>query len=348
MKERKYGNEASWQKLPLMILCAVLALILILLIFGTVYTHQLLSKLSSNAGDSLRGTLSPEDYATATDDPNPDFTGPSIHPTDVTIQTMPSIPDREDSEEIINILLTGEDRRPGESRQRSDSMILCSFNTRKNTMTMISFLRDTYVYIPGHGNNKLNAAFQFGGAELLNETLLVNFGVHVDGNVMIDFEGFKSVIDLLGGVDISLTEKEVVYLNNKYGWDLVVGMNHLDGSKALAYSRIRYIDMDAMRAGRQRKVLTALIQAYKNQSVGAMVSTATQILDAKFATTNMSSTEIISYVWNLFPILSTAEIRNQQIPAAGTFEDMTVGNIAATKVADMKANREILKQILEN
>lgn len=348
MKKENDESSIKWQKVSLSVLCAVLALILIILLFGTIYAHYLLGQFTSGTGDRFSGTLSPEDLATATDEHDPNFTGPSVDHGDINIDVLPSAPERNNSEGIINILLIGEDRRPGEPRQRSDSMILCSFNTNTDTLTMISFLRDTYVYIPDHGNNKLNAAYQFGGAELLDETLSVNFGVHVDGNIMIDFDGFTSVINLLGGVDITLTEKEAAYLNEVNGWNLTVGLNHLDGEKALAYSRIRKIDMDAVRAQRQRTVLTSLINAYKNQSVGSMVSTATEILDMGIVETDMSSNEILGYIWDLFPLLASAQINNQQIPAVGTYTEMTVGTITATKVADLEENRTILKEILEN
>ncbi|MDD6199984.1 MAG: LCP family protein [Firmicutes bacterium] len=346
-------NKRMWQRAGMSALCIVLALVLISMIFVTAYAKHYLDVLAG--GDEHNYTLSSDDWATATETADPDFTGPSLDHTDVTVDTMPTIPERHDSSEMVNIMLIGEDRRPGESRQRSDSMILCSFNLKTNTLTMISFLRDTYVILPGIGGNKLNAAYQYGGPAKLAETLAVNFGVHVDASVMVDFDGFRKVIDLLGGVDINLTEREVRYLSGG-GFadigvrfdDLVVGMNHLDGEKALAYSRIRKLDMDAYRAQRQRTVLTALINAYKSKDIGTMFSVATQILDAKLVTTDMTSQEIIGYIGQLFPLLSTITIQNQQIPAAGSYTEATVGSYPDCKVADMELNRDILKKILWN
>jgi LCP family protein required for cell wall assembly len=246
---------------------------------------------------------------------------------------------------VVNIMLIGEDRRPGQGRQRSDSMILCSFNKNNNSITMISFLRDTYVAIPGHDHNKLNAAYQFGGPNLLDQTLATNFGVHVDANIMIDFDGFKGIIDMLGGVDIKLTAKEAKHLNSQYGWNLTEGVNHLDGERALGYSRIRKIDMDAMRAQRQRKVLTALINSYKNKSVAEMVSLASDILQTGFIKTDMTSQEVVSYVMSLFPMLSKASINNQQIPANNTYSEYSVGSLTYCKLPDLEINRKILKNI---
>ena len=348
MKNAKGPVRISWQRLSLIVLCVILALVLFVLLFATAYVHHLLSLITVDPDDSLHETLSPEQLATATDDEHdPFFTGPSVGHEDVTQATLPSTP-KEDLkvEGIINIMLVGEDRRPGESRQRSDSMILCSFNTKKNTITMISFLRDTYISkIPGYWAEKLNAAYCFGGFKTLDQTLAAYFGVHVDANVVVDFDGFKGIIDMLGGVDIELTQKEVNHLNQNYGWTLSAGMNHLNGEKALAYSRIRKIDMDAMRAQRQRKVLTALINAYKSKSVTEMASLASQILQTGFIKTDMTSNEVLSYVRSLFPMLSSATINSQQIPAAGTYTDMTVGKITYTKVADLEVNRKILQRI---
>lgn len=351
MKSSKGPVQVSWQRISLIVLCVVLALVLFLMLFATAYVHHLLGLVTGN-GDSMNETMSPEDLATfSADNGDSDSTYSSVNPTDIVSPTIPV--ENLQAEGVINILLIGEDRRPGQSRQRSDSMILCSFNTNTNTLTMISFLRDTYIsQIPGYWAEKLNAAYALGGAKTLNQTLAAYFGVHVDANIAVQFDGFIEIIDMLGGVDIDLTEKEANWLNKEWAYssDLLVspGMNHLNGEQALAYSRIRKLDMDAMRAERQRKVLTALINAYKNKSVGEMLTLATDILGTGFIETDMSTDEVINYVKILFPMLATTTINNQQIPAAGTYTELTVGKITATKVCDLEANRKILKQILGN
>ena len=102
-----------------------------------------------------------------------------------------------------------DDRREREGRQRSDSMILCSINPDTKQISMISFLRDLYVQIPGgYSDNRLNAAYVFGGFPLLMDTLHTNFGVSIDGCFEVDFSGFQSVIDILGGVDIEMTSDD--------------------------------------------------------------------------------------------------------------------------------------------
>lgn len=353
-KDPKYiqRRQISWQRVSLTILCVVLSLILFVLLFATAYVHHLLSLVTDNSGNSLNETLSSEQLATITpslDDDTP-ITGPSVDHEDVTQATLPSQPvEQLKTEGIINIMLIGEDRRPGQGRQRSDSMILCSFNTNTNTITMISFLRDIYISnIPGYNRaEKLNAAYSMGGPKTLNQTLAAYFGIHVDANVVVDFDGFTGIIDMLGGVDIELTQKEATHLNEKGFSRLSAGANHLNGAEALAYSRIRKIDMDAMRAQRQRKVLTALINAYKSKSAGEMALLASDILKTGFVKTDMSADELLSYVRSLFPMLSSSTINSQQIPASGTYQDMNVGNIVDCKVIDLEINRKILKNIFQ-
>lgn len=356
MNRTQGPRRSQWQRVSLSILCVFLALVLVLMIFATAYVHHLLGLVTGGDNSSLFETLSSDQLASLASDPDydPNFTGPTLNPDDVTISTLPSQPpELLQSEGIINIMLIGEDRRPGQGRQRSDSMILCSFNTKTNTITMISFLRDTYIpHIPGYWTDKLNAAYAFGGIKTMNQTLAAYFGVHVDANIAIQFDGFSSVIDMLGGVDIELTKKEVKHLNSEHPWNLKEGMNHLNGEQALAYSRIRKIDMDAMRAQRQRKVLTALINAYKSKPLGEMLTLASDILSTdvnghKMIQTDMTSSEVLSYVSQLFPMLATATINSQQIPAEGTYESVNVGKVTATKVCDFEVNRKILANILQ-
>ena len=254
---------------------------------------------------------------------------------------------------VVNIMLVGQDRRPGEGRQRSDSMILVTFNKVKKTITLTSFMRDSYVRIPGYKPNKLNATYAFGGMKLLNQTLEQNFGVHVDGNVEVDFNSFEELIDLLGGVDIKLTEKDADYLNKAYGWSkterkLSTGTNRLDGPQALAYSRIRKIDSDYRRTERQRKVISSLIQRYKSNSVGKMLDLLEDILP--LVVTNMDKGEIVDYVMELTPMLSGASIKTLQIPAEGTFRQGKVrvrSGLAAwfQYDIDFNANRRLLNEV---
>lgn len=354
MSSRKRGT-VDWKRISLIVLCVVLSLILVALIFATTYVNYLLG-LVGDIDPTEDQTLPSDQFTSDTQETiDPTYTGPVEDPTDVTVNTIPSIDlDDYDRDGIVNVLLVGQDRREGEPRQRSDSMILCTFNTNKGTFSMTSFLRDTYVYIPGYGNNKMNAAYVWGGFSLLNETLMVNFGVHVDANIEVDFNGFIGIIDLLGGVDIELTAKEAAYMNKHKGfeynkdetWNLVEGVNHLNADQALAYARIRKLDSDFIRTQRQRTVLMALLNEYKSKDLATMIGLMDDILP--LIKTNMSQQEIMGYVVNLFPMLINADLSTQHIPAYGTYEIKTFKGIGECLVPDLDENRDILAEILYN
>lgn len=241
------------------------------------------------------------------------------------------------SPDITNILLIGQDRREGETRARSDSMILVSFNQSAGTIVLISFLRDLYVQIPGYSSNRLNAAFAYGGMELLDETLEENFGVEIDYNLEVDFSGFASIIDILGGVDIDLTSSEANYLG------LNSGVTHMDGETALAYSRIRYIDSDFSRTGRQRKVLISLYQSLKNVGLTEAIHVVNEVFP--LLTTDMSNFQIIATATELFPMLSDSAIASYQIPADGTWSYNTVDGMSVI-IPDFDANRDVIAEAL--
>ena len=359
MYENRKGNSAAviWERAGLITLCVVLAVVLIVLIFATTYVNYLLGLVNRVDGETEH-TLSPEQIQTDTETIDPTYTGPIEDPGKVTLPTV-NINDLDgDSDGIINILLVGQDRRAGEPRQRSDSMILCTFNTVTSEITMTSFLRDTYVYIPGYGNSKLNAAYQRGGFQLLDETLMVNFGVDVDANVEVDFDGFIGIIDLIGGVDIYLSQNEANYMNKHKGfeynkneyWNLKEGINHLNADQALAYARIRKTSTstgtrdDWGRTERQRTVLMAIIDTYKNQSLTTMLSLVDDILP--MITTDMTDTEILSYVVQLFPMLAKAEMKTQHIPGTGYYTSKTFDRIGSCLVPDLEKIRDLLADTL--
>lgn len=363
--------SGGWERGLLIALCAVLAVFLIGLCLVTGLVSYTLGRMNQVDPDN-EVTLSPSEADDLQyNDPeletiDPDNTEDIIHIDDITIPPFTEAPDQGGSSggtvstpqlevisgsHLVNILLVGQDRREGQSRQRSDSMILVTFNKSTNEITLTSFMRDQYVQIPGYKNNKLNAAYEIGGMKLLTKTLLVNFGVEIDGIVEVDFGGFTQVIDLLGGVDIKLTEKEATYLSDASGnrhWQLEAGRQHLTGEQALAYARLRTIDTDYRRAERQRKVVTAVINSIKGQSLGQLLSLMDQVLP--LVSTNLSNKKIVNYASELFPMLTTADINTMRIPVEGTFQEGIVqvrDNLTAwfQYNIDFYANNQYLNEI---
>ena len=351
----KPKKKKKWKIVLLIVLLSVFLLFLAAVFAVGFYANHLLDQLAmyDPANDVTISHSEAEDFLL--DDPeaviiDPDSTEEMDDLSDVTFPTEPPTePAQQEGhgEHIVNILLIGQDRRPGQGRQRSDSMILATFNKSRNTLTLTSFMRDAYVQITGYQPNKLNAAYAFGGMSLLNETLRVNYGIHVDGNVEVDFNSFTQIIDMLGGVDINMTTAEVNYLAK---WDLQVGMNRLTGEQALAYSQIRYIDSDYRRTERQRKVLLSLLNRYKSLSVTQMLSILEDVLP--YITTNMDKSEIVGYAVELTPMLASAQFENMRIPADGTFR-AGIARVRPGLAAwfqydiDFAANRELMQSVFE-
>lgn len=332
--------SVKWKRTLLITISVILALVLILVIVGVAYAESLLNRINKNPDDSTISQEEYQDYINQTEESDPDFTGPTLDPGDVEWDQNDEVV--KDEEHIINILLIGQDRRPGQGRQRSDVMLLCTLNTKTKELTMTSFLRDLYVPIPGYDDNRLNACYAFAGMKLLNKCLENNFGVHVDGNLEVDFDGFAQIIDLMGGVDMYLTQAEANFLINR-GSDATEGMNHLDGKAALLYTRNRYVgNGDFTRTERQRKVITALVEKCRGMSVSQMKELAETMLP--MITTDLSNKEILSYMMEILPLVRELKIKNITIPAEGTYKYASIRGMSVL-VPDLAANREILKNL---
>lgn len=246
---------------------------------------------------------------------------------------------------IVNILLIGQDRKDGQIRARSDTILLCTLHKSEKVLTMTSFLRDLYVRIPGYKNNRLNAAYAAGGMKLLNQTLETNFGIQVDGNIEVDFTQFAQIIDLMDGVTITLRQDEADAINDSVPGNLTEGQQHLNGQQALVYTRLRKLDSDGdfSRTNRQRKLLAALLEAYKDAGISTILSLLDAILP--MITTDLTKTDILAYAKELILLFPELEIRSQCIPAEGTYSYKTIRNMAVL-VADMDAARSLLEQTL--
>lgn len=248
---------------------------------------------------------------------------------------------------ILNILLIGRDARAEDTHSRSDTMILCTFHLRDKHLTLTSFLRDLYVEIPGYQDNRLNAAYAFGGVKLLRQTLEENFGISIDGAVEVDFSCFPDIIDLLGGVRMELRQDEAETINASVpNSALTEGTHLLTGQQALAYSRIRSLDSDGdfSRTRRQRKVLLALMDAYRDAGLFRGLALAKKLLP--FVSTDMTRDTILSHAARLAPILSDMNASSQTIPAEDTYTYQTIRGMSVL-VADMDAARRQLEETLQ-
>lgn len=270
-------------------------------------------------------------------------------------EAFTSEPMKEDG--VINVLLIGNDSRLAGDDGRSDAMILVSISDKTKTITMTSFLRDMYVEIPGHDGNRLNAAYAYGGAELLMETIEANFGIPIHRYALVNFQAFANLVDAVGGIDLELTNDEVNWINaylmeynQLEGKDLATdfldpslsGNLHLNGPQALAFTRNRYIGTDFGRTERQRKVLSAVIKKLP----GAVATNGGELADGLFPnlTTNLREGECFNLSLNAWKFLGY-EMVQQCVPLEGTYSNADIRGMAVLQV-DFDANRQFLKSTL--
>lgn len=327
------GGSSSAGRKVLNVLLAFLLIFLILVLIGMGYTLRMLGKMNYVTQEA---TISPEELEKYLAE-NIETRHPGAAEEEIILDAVPG--DVIEGENIIHILLIGEDARPGESRGRSDAMILCSINTAEKKLIVTSFMRDLYVTIPGYTDHKLNSAYAWGGMKLLNETIRFNFGIEIDGNVAVNFETFQKVISLLGGVEIDLTAEEARYLG------CTEGVNRLNGSTALAYARIRSIgEGDFDRTDRQRKVIGALLEKCKAMPIGQLHGLLGEILP--LMVTNMEETEILQYGLEVLPLLASGcEMEKLCIPAEGKYRYAWAKDMSVL-LPDLEKNREILRRVL--
>ena len=256
---------------------------------------------------------------------------------------------------VKNILLLGTDERDIGEASRSDAIIVLSINENKKKIVMTSILRDSYVTIPGYEQNRINHAYQMGGAALMIETIEENFKIPIDSYAKVDFFSFMGIIDKLGGVPITVTQEELGYLNgyiseinalqgidNNDGQLAQAGTYQLNGKQALAYSRIRYVGTDFARTERQRTVLDGIFQQMKTASPKELYEVFTTILPD--VTTNIGDMELTKLLVKSVFYMKYDIVQNR-IPMDGTWSNLVVGGQEVLGI-DFEANQAGLKSIV--
>ena len=320
----------------LLIIAMVLLVLVILFSAAALVVNRYLNKLERVDADEIE-IVAPEDAVDELDEDDPGLTEEEeedeILPEDIYWDEIEAL----ENDNLINILLVGQDTRVSGQRERSDCMIVVSINPDTGDVSLISFMRDLYVQMPeGYQDNRMNAAYAYGGFPYLYEVLEKNFGIVCSGGFEVNFSGFEAVIDAVGGVDVELTAREVSYLNN----GTVEGMNHLNGAQALAYARLRKSDSDFNRTQRQRTVLLALFENIKDADLSTLLSLMDTLLPQM--TTDMTDTQILSLVMKLAPMLSDMEPESYRIPVDGSYSNASIRGMAVL-VPDLEMNRTYLQ-----
>lgn len=228
--------------------------------------------------------------------------------------------------EIKNILLIGVDGEKLDKGNRSDAMIIMTIDEINKNIKLTSLCRDTYVYIKGHGREKLTHAYAYNGPELLLDTIEENFGIKISKYATVNFSSFINIIDILGGVEVEVTDNDVDALNKlikvcyhidgkkeKGNIEFIdsAGNYNLNGYQALAFSRIRYQDSTDARNTRQRMVVKSTLEKLKTKGLKTYISSLNEILLG--VKTNLSPSEIISLGYKTLRI-GTENIKTLEFP----------------------------------
>lgn len=265
----------------------------------------------------------------------------------------------EEYKKIRNIVLFGIDTQSkydGQDEEgfigRSDTIIILSFNTLKKKIKIISIPRDTYVEIDGHGKDKINYAYAFGGAQLAVNTINKNFDLNIKEYITIDFAGLVNIINDIGGIDLYITKEERNHINTfSYlpyeisGNERVVltsyGNITLDGEQALAHSRNRTTGGDDFkRTERQREVLEAIMDKLLKQNVNQILNTMETFL--KEVTTNINVGDYMGIISDVLLNKSSyfSDIVSAQVPTREYAKDAMIDGIYYFVVDDPELLKE--------
>lgn len=255
------------------------------------------------------------------------------------------------SSSVTNILLLGVDARADEESEtsRSDSMMLVSLDSKNHCIKLVSFLRDTWVYIPAADKNqRLNAACSLAGYQGVVDTIEYNFGIKIDGYVVTDFEMFKVMVDSIGGVEVDVTEKEAKEVtNHQKRYDhvtLEAGKHMLTGEQALAYCRIRKIDTDWKRTERQRTVMQEILKGILHSGPITDYKMAKDV--APYIETNLSKTQIIKAAFRGISCVSGG-FEQTHLPFDDTWEYSKKSGASVITI-DKDANKDKLIEYIYN
>lgn len=226
------------------------------------------------------------------------------------------------SDKTVNILLLGIDDRGMEFKGRTDSIMVVTLDFKNKTTRLTSIMRDSYVEIPGKGYAKINAAYTYGGPELLKRTLKYNFNIDIEHYAVIDFYGFQKVVDMLGGVIVDVKPYEVDELNNyiRQGPQNYLsgsGIHNLNGDQTLAYTSIRFVgNGDYERTERQRRVISLIIDKLKDLGLNDGAKMAKQIYP--YLRSDVSIGDMLAYGYS-YTRVEGMKIESLRLPANGDY-----------------------------
>lgn len=249
---------------------------------------------------------------------------------------------------ITNVLLIGVDARDLDEPCRSDSMIIATIDNNNKKVKLTSLFRDTLVDIPGHGEAKLNSAYMLGGPELLLETVKETYNVSIDKYIIINFWGFETIVDYIGGIEVDVKDYQLEELN-KYigestgGNDCPVekaGIQTLNGKQALSYARIRYnVGDEYERTDRQREVIFKVIEKLQNTKPSKYLGIMNTMLE--YIKTNINPLEALNMAYTIYKFPSL-DVEQLQIPLVALSETRNYKELGSVFLMDRLQNASVL------
>jgi len=246
------------------------------------------------------------------------------------------------SSKIKNIVLFGIDQTEGDIG-RSDAIIIATVDSLHKKLKLTSISRDSYVNIEGHGYDKLNHAYAYGQEELAIKTINQTFGLDITDYAKVNFNNLKDIIDTLGGIDITVEDSELGDLN---GVISTSGRQHVNGTQALAYSRIRKNSGgDDSRTERQRMLLTEIFNKVSTVGILKLPSMVNDILP--HVQTSLSTSEVLSLGTKVLTSGMT-DIEQLRFPLAEHSKGDKINNIYYTTFDEEITKEQIQKYIYED
>ncbi len=246
------------------------------------------------------------------------------------------------SSKIKNIVLFGIDQTEGDIG-RSDAIIIATVDSLHKKLKLTSISRDSYVNIEGHGYDKLNHAYAYGQEELAIKTINQTFGLDITDYAKVNFNNLKDIIDTLGGIDITVEDSELGDLN---GVISTSGRQHVNGTQALAYSRIRKNSGgDDSRTERQRMLLTEIFNKVSTVGILKLPSMVNDILP--HVQTSLSTSEVLSLGTKVLTSGIT-DIEQLRFPLAEHSKGDKINNIYYTTFDEEITKEQIQKYIYED
>jgi LCP family protein required for cell wall assembly len=294
-------------------------IVLTLSFVGVIFSAALVRGMANSASSKYQISLKdypptatpfqPNAFANILEDGTIELLPQPVHtPTPVPVISEDQLPDRQ-----MNILLLGVDDFAANGF-RTDVIMLLSLNPKHNSISLVSFPRDLYVTIPGYWSNRINTVWGLGGFELLADTFEVNFGIHPQYYMMVNYNGFRDVVNSLDGIDVVVTQElQDSCGRDASGWCIIKpGTVHMDGDMALWYSRSRLTSSDFDRNRRAQEVVKAIFTKAMNLNMLPKVPELYGLY-REYIDTNVQLLDILPYLPLASEVMKTGNINQYAV-----------------------------------